>query len=192
MTNGRVDDEEDIRDVETSWDLRRPLRREEGVPAELVVLRDRLRAMPETIRRELEPLVLDAMEQAVFRGRVLGMAREALKRLRAELEDHRQPIPPRTWPVGSLAARSRWGSESRALQAEEELESSFPVAPVIGLDETSSEADTATPSPTVGFESLKRSGRWSESLETMPTPTWALLDLRIDGDVRREAARSST
>ena len=186
MTNGRVDDEEDIRDGEASRDSRLPPRREEDVPAELVALRDRLRAMPESIRRELEPLVLDAIEQAVFRGRVLGMAREALKRLRAELEDHRQPSPARSWLARESGETTWRRSEGRAGAGSEAP--SFPVAPVIGFDDTESDTDFSMERP----ESVERSSRWLESPGTIPAPTLALLDIRIGGGVRREAVRSSS
>ena len=55
------------------------------VPAELLELRDRIKAMPEEIRLELEPLAEDACEQARFRGRALSLAREALEQFRLEL-----------------------------------------------------------------------------------------------------------
>ena len=55
------------------------------VPAELVALRARIRALPDAIRAELEPLAEDACEQARFRGRALGLAREALEQFRLEL-----------------------------------------------------------------------------------------------------------
>jgi hypothetical protein len=49
-------------------------------------LADRVRVLPERLRRELEPMLHDAMEQAVFRGRVLALARDALARFRLDLE----------------------------------------------------------------------------------------------------------
>ena len=55
------------------------------IPAELVALRARIRAMPAEIRAELEPLAEDACEQAKFRGRALSLAREALEQFRVEL-----------------------------------------------------------------------------------------------------------
>ena len=56
------------------------------VPEELLALFDRVRALPSEVRGELEPIVRDALEEARFRGRVLGVAREALERLRFDLE----------------------------------------------------------------------------------------------------------
>ncbi len=56
-----------------------------AIPAELVALRARIRAMPADIRAELEPLAEDACEQAKFRGRALSLAREALEQFRLEL-----------------------------------------------------------------------------------------------------------
>jgi hypothetical protein len=55
------------------------------VPAELLALRARIKAMPDEIRAELEPLAEDACEQARFRGRALSLAREALEQFRLEL-----------------------------------------------------------------------------------------------------------
>ena len=56
-----------------------------SVPAELLALRERIRALPEEVRAELEPLAEDACEQARFRGRALSLAREALEQFRLEL-----------------------------------------------------------------------------------------------------------
>ncbi len=56
-----------------------------AIPAELVALRARIRAMPTEVRAELEPLADDACEQAKFRGRALSLAREALEQFRLEL-----------------------------------------------------------------------------------------------------------
>jgi hypothetical protein len=56
------------------------------VPGELVSLAERVRALPEHLKREIEPMLDDAMEQAVFRGRVLSMARDALARFRLDLQ----------------------------------------------------------------------------------------------------------
>jgi hypothetical protein len=58
----------------------------EQVPAELIDLYDRVRALPDEVRSELEPIVDDVLEQARFRGRVLSVARDALERLRLDLE----------------------------------------------------------------------------------------------------------
>ncbi|WP_435009162.1 hypothetical protein P12x_000411 [Tundrisphaera lichenicola] len=55
------------------------------IPAELLALRARIRAMPAEVRAELEPLAEDACEQAKFRGRALSLAREALEQFRLEL-----------------------------------------------------------------------------------------------------------
>ena len=56
-----------------------------GVPAELTALRDRIRALPAEARGELEPLMDDVLEQAVFRARVVTLARDALARYRLDL-----------------------------------------------------------------------------------------------------------
>ncbi len=56
------------------------------LPAELVELKERVRAQPPEVRAELEPLVEDILEQARFRGRVLTVARDALEQLLLDLE----------------------------------------------------------------------------------------------------------
>jgi nitric oxide reductase activation protein len=58
----------------------------ESLPAELITLLDRVRALPPEVRTELEPAVSEALEQARFRGRILDVARDALERLRFDLE----------------------------------------------------------------------------------------------------------
>ena len=55
------------------------------VPLELIELKQRIAAQLAAIRAELEPLVEDAMEHARFRGRAMGLARDALERFRLEL-----------------------------------------------------------------------------------------------------------
>jgi hypothetical protein len=55
------------------------------VPLELVELRERILAQTPDIRAELEPLVEDALEHARFRGRAMGIARDALERFRLDL-----------------------------------------------------------------------------------------------------------
>jgi hypothetical protein len=51
-----------------------------------VELMGRVRAQPPEVRSELEPFVEDVLEQARFRSRVLTVARDALERLRLDLE----------------------------------------------------------------------------------------------------------
>jgi hypothetical protein len=58
----------------------------ETVPAELLELHERVQAQPEGVRAELEPLVEQAMEHALFRRRVLTVARDALEQFRLDLE----------------------------------------------------------------------------------------------------------
>jgi hypothetical protein len=58
----------------------------EAVPAEIAELLDRVRSLPPGIAQELAPAVLEVIEQARFRGRALGIAKEALERLRMDLE----------------------------------------------------------------------------------------------------------
>lgn len=57
----------------------------ETYPAELIVLRERIREQPEEVRAELEPLIDEVLEHAQFRGRVLAIARDALERFRLDL-----------------------------------------------------------------------------------------------------------
>ena len=59
---------------------------DDSLPPELMDLLDRVRALPAEVRAELEPVVAEALEQARFRGRVLTVARDALERLRLDLE----------------------------------------------------------------------------------------------------------
>ncbi len=58
----------------------------DNLPAELVELWERVQSQPAEVRAELEPLVVDAVEQARFRGRVMTVARDALERLKLDLE----------------------------------------------------------------------------------------------------------
>jgi hypothetical protein len=58
----------------------------ENVPAELLELMDRVRALPPEVRAELEPIVAEALEHARFRDRILAVARGALEQLRLDLE----------------------------------------------------------------------------------------------------------
>jgi hypothetical protein len=55
------------------------------VPTELVALKDRIQEQPAAVREELEPLIDEVMEHAVFRSRVMAIAREALQRFRVDL-----------------------------------------------------------------------------------------------------------
>lgn len=58
----------------------------ESPPAELIELRHRIEALPRPLREELGPVVEQAIEEAGYRGRVLSIARDALVRLRLDLE----------------------------------------------------------------------------------------------------------
>ena len=57
-----------------------------SVPAELQNLAVRIRKLPAEVRKDLDPAVHDVLEQAAFRSRVLVIAREALERMRHDLE----------------------------------------------------------------------------------------------------------
>lgn len=58
----------------------------DDMPPELRDLLDRVLALPPDVAETLGPAVAEAIEQARFRSRVLDVAREALERLRLELE----------------------------------------------------------------------------------------------------------
>jgi hypothetical protein len=55
------------------------------VPTELVALKERIQGQPAPVRAELEPLIDEVMEHALFRSRVMLIAREALERFRLDL-----------------------------------------------------------------------------------------------------------
>jgi len=55
------------------------------LPTELVVLKERIQDQPDEVRKELEPLIDEVLEHAVFRSRVMLIARDALQRFRVEL-----------------------------------------------------------------------------------------------------------
>ena len=55
------------------------------VPPEIARLHERIRSLPARLRDELEPLADDAIEGAIFRDRVLSIARDGLERYRFDL-----------------------------------------------------------------------------------------------------------
>jgi hypothetical protein len=55
------------------------------LPTELVELKDRIAGQPDQVRAELEPLIDEVLEHAMFRSRVMLIAREALQRFRVDL-----------------------------------------------------------------------------------------------------------
>jgi hypothetical protein len=55
------------------------------VPTELVALKGRIAGQPEQVRAELEPLIDEVLEHAMFRSRVMLIARDALQRLRVDM-----------------------------------------------------------------------------------------------------------
>lgn len=57
----------------------------ERVPTELVELKERIQGQPPAVRAELEPLINDVLEHALFRSRVMLIARDALQRFRLDL-----------------------------------------------------------------------------------------------------------
>ena len=54
-------------------------------PNELVALKDRIAGQPPLVRAQLEPLIDEVLEHAMFRSRVMLIAREALQRYRVEM-----------------------------------------------------------------------------------------------------------
>ena len=57
----------------------------EAIPPELSRLRERIGSLPARLREELWPLADQAVEDALFRGRVLSVAREGLEQYRLDL-----------------------------------------------------------------------------------------------------------
>jgi len=55
------------------------------LPTELVALKGRIAGQPEKVRAELEPLIDEVLEHAMFRSRVMLIARDALQRLRVDM-----------------------------------------------------------------------------------------------------------
>jgi hypothetical protein len=55
------------------------------LPTELVALREKIQEQPVGVRETLEPLIDEVMEHAVFRSRVMLIARDALQQFRVEL-----------------------------------------------------------------------------------------------------------
>ena len=55
------------------------------VPTELVALKGRIAGQPAKVRAELEPLIDEVLEHAMFRSRVMLIARDALQRLRVDV-----------------------------------------------------------------------------------------------------------
>ena len=57
----------------------------EQVPTELVELKERIQGQPARVRAELEPLIDEVMEHAMFRSRVMLIARDALQQFRVDM-----------------------------------------------------------------------------------------------------------
>jgi hypothetical protein len=55
------------------------------VPSELVELKERIRGQSPVVRAELEPLIDEVMEHAMFRSRVMMIARDALHQFRVDM-----------------------------------------------------------------------------------------------------------
>jgi hypothetical protein len=71
-------------------------REEAGVPAssaefptELVTLKERIQGQSASVRAQLEPLIDEVLEHAMFRSRVMLIAREALERFRLDVANLR-------------------------------------------------------------------------------------------------------
>lgn len=57
----------------------------EQVPSELMELKERIQGQSPMVRAELEPLIDEVMEHAMFRSRVMMIARDALQRFRVDM-----------------------------------------------------------------------------------------------------------
>jgi hypothetical protein len=57
----------------------------EKMPSELVELKERIQGQAPKVRAELEPLIDEVMEHAMFRSRVMLIARDALERFRVDM-----------------------------------------------------------------------------------------------------------
>ena len=57
----------------------------DDVPIELMELKERIRGQTPRVRAELEPLINEAMEHAIFRSRVMLIARDALQQFRTDM-----------------------------------------------------------------------------------------------------------
>jgi hypothetical protein len=55
------------------------------IPTELVALKERIQGQPQAVRAELEPLIDEVLEHAMFRNRVMLIAREALQQFRLDM-----------------------------------------------------------------------------------------------------------
>lgn len=58
----------------------------ETLPAELLALRERVRTQTREVRAALGPLVEEVLEEALFRHRILSVARGALEQYKLDLE----------------------------------------------------------------------------------------------------------
>jgi hypothetical protein len=57
----------------------------EQVPSELVELKERIQGQPAKVRAELEPLIDEVLEHAMFRSRIMMIARDALQQFRLDM-----------------------------------------------------------------------------------------------------------
>ena len=78
---------------------------------ELVALKGRIADQPAKVRAELEPLIDEVLEHAMFRSRVMLIARDALQRLRVDMAALRFDLEAtrreRAWPAVLLSAEAR-------------------------------------------------------------------------------------
>lgn len=57
----------------------------DAVPTELRELKQRIQVQTPCVRAELEPLIDEVMEHAMFRNRVMMIARDALQQFRVDM-----------------------------------------------------------------------------------------------------------
>ena len=81
--------------------------RSEAFPSELKVLKERIAGQPPRVRAELEPLIDEVLEHAMFRSRVILIAREALQRYRVDLAATRFDLERTSASTGAARVKSR-------------------------------------------------------------------------------------
>ncbi len=55
------------------------------LPNELTILKERIQGQSPKVRAELEPLIEEVMEDAIFRNRIMLIARDALQQFRTDM-----------------------------------------------------------------------------------------------------------
>ncbi len=85
----------------------------DAIPPELGRLRERIGDLPWRYREALAPIADEAVENALFRGRVLALAREGLERYRLDLAIARFDLEATKRVARNCCGRSRaWGPDA--------------------------------------------------------------------------------